>query len=122
MTPLEAAWESARDRLHGLGFDEFCESVAGWRVVPVVARGETVGALLINGPEIHACVLPVAHKRWVSRALLAELDAVIQEHGYAVTRVDESREQGKHFVRRLGFMPILKDGNTVIYGKVNNGH
>ncbi len=122
MTALEAAWQSAKDRMPGVDFDQFCESVEGWRVVPVVVKRETVGALLINGPEIHACVLPLAHKRWVSRSLLAELDTVIQEHGYAITRVDESREPGRHFVNRLGFVPVLQDGSTIIYGKVKHGN
>ena len=100
MTLLEVAYESAKDRTQA-SYAQFHEVFKDWQTVPVFVDGEIAGAILIDGPEIHACILPWAHGKWASRRLRPILDNVIAQHGYAKTRANT--EAGKRFVQRLGF-------------------
>jgi GNAT superfamily N-acetyltransferase len=98
---IKAAYQSAKDRLE-LSEEEFIKAVESWDVYPV-----TGGAVLINGEQIHACVLPDAHGRWLSRRVLKEtIGAVLRKHGRAVTSVRLGNESGERFVARLGFQKI----------------
>jgi GNAT superfamily N-acetyltransferase len=109
---LQAAFESVKPRAPALRFDDFEEFVRGAEVHPAVVDGEVVGALIVKGPEIHACVLPKAKGRWGSKRLLSVLHRVIRTHGYATTSATTA--DGVAFVRRLGF---VQDGNRwVKYG------
>lgn len=101
MDALTAAYESAADRLCGLSLDDFMAAVAGWDVHPVTVGGAVVGAVLVNGPEIHACVKREACGRWMSRRLLGVLDQVVKRYGFAVTSA--TTDDGVRFVQRLGF-------------------
>lgn len=99
---LRLAYESAAPRLDGMSFDAFLSGVAGFEVHPVLARGQLAGAVLVRGPEIHACVLPWARGRWFGRAEAALLNRVIDCHGAATTSA--TTEEGRLFVERLGFV------------------
>lgn len=103
---IDAAYESAAGRMPGITLETFREAVADFEVHPIVVRGETVGALLVSGPEIHACVMPNGHRRWINKALFAVLNAVIDKHGYAQT--EATTPAGAAFVEALGFE---KQGN-----------
>lgn len=66
----------------------------------VFVDGDDVGAVLVVGPEIHACIKG-GFGRWFSKRYLRVLDDVIREHGYAHTAT--TTEAGEAFVKRLGF-------------------
>lgn len=102
MTHLEAAWESVNTR-HPIGLAMFCESVKDWTVYPVTVDGQVAGAVLTDGPEIHACILPFAHGKWLGRWVLRLINELIEQHGYAQTHA--STAVGVEFVTRLGFTP-----------------
>lgn len=114
---LLAAYESLRGRTN-ISYDEFVEQVNGWNVEPVLVGGEVVGAILVNGPEIHACIKPEGFRRWFRKQQMHILDSTIEKHGYAMTRVMQGNEIGKRFVERLGFTESHIEGNAVIYTKV----
>lgn len=111
MDAVEAAYLSAMDRLGQMTLGEFRRAVSRCDVYPVEVRGQVAGAIVVQGPEIHACVLPWAHGRWISKKMLGVLDKVIKTHGYAQTTA--TTEQGRRFVERLGFE---RSGN--VYRKV----
>jgi hypothetical protein len=102
MTHLEAAFASLTQRAPSLTYAQFAAQVGAMRVVPVDVDAKPAGAVIVHGDEIHACVLPWARGRWLSKRILRVLADVIREHGRAVTRAATS--EGVQFVERLGFV------------------
>ena len=101
MTPLEAAWASLVDR-YPVTFEEFQNSLDGWDVHPVHVRREVAGAILVKGPEIHACILPFAKGQWFGKKAIRVLNDTIEKNGYAQTHA--TTKEGEEFVSRLGFV------------------
>lgn len=101
ITPLQAAWLSMVDRLP-ITYKQFTDSLEGWTVNPVTVKGATAGALLVKGPELHACILPEFKGLWLSRKELRIMNEVIEKHGYAETSA--TTDEGAYFVGRLGFI------------------
>lgn len=106
---LFAAYESAKDRLDGATFRQFCEMVRGWTVHPIIVDSEIAGAVLTNGPDIHACILPEYKGKWFLKRAKSILDETIKTHGFA--RTQATTDEGVLFVERLGF---VKDGDSYI--------
>jgi hypothetical protein len=100
MEALCAAWESTRSRADW-SFAEFCELTNGWDCHAVTVDGQIAGAVMVKGPEIHACILPAFKGRWMSKAMLRILRGVVAEHGMAITHA--TTHEGARFVERLGF-------------------
>lgn len=98
---IVAAYESAKDRLDGMTLLEFSEALAGADVSPVVVDGVCAGAVIVSGPEMHACVLPWACGRWMSKRFLTLMGRVMGEYGRIVTFA--TTDAGERFVKRLGF-------------------
>jgi GNAT superfamily N-acetyltransferase len=99
---LRLAFEATAPRLGGMSFDAFAAGLRDFEVHPVLVRGRLCGAVLVRGPEIHACVLPAARGRWFGREQASLLNRVIEEHGEATTSA--TTEEGRLFVERLGFV------------------
>jgi len=110
MTPLEAAWESLKDRAPHWTFEQFRQDTKGFDVFPVVVNSRLAGAIMVNGPEIHACILPFAHRRWFNKWAAGILNSVIEKHGFAQTHA--TTDAGCQFVNRLGF-ELQPDGAFV---------
>lgn len=81
----------------------FEEILDEWVLTPVTLCGETVGAIMVKGNEIHIAVKPGAHGFWVSRRYLPLLLNIISVHGCAVTSVRPDNLRSIEFVERLGF-------------------
>lgn len=111
---LAQAFKSIACRVPGLRWMEFEAAASRCDVHPVVVGGEIAGAVLVDGPELHACVMPWAIGRWMRKEHLKLIDVVIEKHGKAVTSA--TTEAGKRFVERLGFLP-----NGDKYVKVKHG-
>jgi GNAT superfamily N-acetyltransferase len=113
---LAAVHASAAKRLHGMDCEAFIRSLEDWAVEPIRVNGEIVGAIMINGPEIHVEVIRKGRGRWLSRRLIRSvLGRVMAEHGYALTRVNHGEEWGHEFVGRLGFEPMEVNATQTIY-------
>ena len=107
---IAVAYESARERL-GISLARFTEIIKDWEVVPVTVNSCIVGAILVNGPEIHACVTTEARGRWLKRGMLQILADIVKKHGYARTAMTAGNEAGRKFVEHFGFELIeTKDG------------
>lgn len=100
---VRAAYASAAQRMPGVTLEAFRAELEACEVHPVLVDGEPVGAVVVKGPEIHACVLPKARGRWFSRQYARLLAATIAKHGRATTSA--TTEDGRRFVERLGFVP-----------------
>lgn len=119
---LEAAYESAKDRMR-LSKDDFLHAFGSWHVRPVRVSGEIVGAVLIGGNQIHACIQPKGFRRWLTKGVLREtLLKVIEEHGSAITSVGKGNEIGHRFVAGLGFKPVSEADGVTWYEVRKNGH
>ena len=117
---IAAAYESARSRMV-LSPDDFAAAMADWQVYPVLVDGVLVGAILVNGEEIHACIKPEGFGRWFSRGLMKRtLLDVIAKHGRAVTRVESGNEKGRKFVESLGFRKTT-EARGICWYEVKNG-
>lgn len=117
---LVCAHESLVDRA-SVSLAQFMSYCAGWSVVPVDVAGKPVGALLINGPEIHACIVKEAHGLWMSRKVFRVIDQIIDSYGYASSRAQT--EAGHKFLERMGFVEHDRDGFVIVYRKVKKyGH
>jgi hypothetical protein len=114
---LQAAYESMVDRLPPMSYETFLEKVEGWEVHPVEVQNKLVGALLIQGPEVHACIKPEGFKKWFNKSRLRVVDNLIKEYGFALTRVIVGNKVGIEFVERLGFHENNRWDNTIIYIK-----
>jgi hypothetical protein len=66
----------------------------------VFVDGVDVGAVLVIGPEVHACIKS-GFGRWMLKKQLRILADVIDRHGYATTAT--TTDEGEAFVERLGF-------------------
>jgi hypothetical protein len=118
-TALRAAYLAAVDRLPpGSSFDAFYAALSGWACHPVKVDSSIVGAVLVNGPEIHACIKPEAFGRWLSRRFLRLIDGAVESFGYAMTQA--ATPAGQRFVERLGFK-ATRCAPTVFL-KVRHGH
>jgi len=121
--PLRVAHASMSGRVC-ITFEQFCAAVAGWEVVPVMVDGALAGAVLIDGPELHACILPAYFGRWLTRAVLRKtLHQVLVQHGRAITRTTSGNDAGHAFVARLGFQKIGDvDGVATYRLEANHGN
>jgi len=112
---LRAAWESCRDRWP-VEYEQFAQAMQEWDVEPVEVDGRIVGAVLMRGPEIHACIKPEGFGRWLSRRVLRDtLVRLVAEHGRAETAVATGNAVGEAFVRRLGFVESERSNGVTRY-------
>lgn len=88
-----------------VSFEEFQWLCQDWEAEPVEVDGQLVGAVLMRGPEIHACIKPEGFGLWLSRRVLRDtLVRLVAEHGRAETSVATGNAAGEAFVQRLGFV------------------
>ena len=115
MTPLQAAYTSAADRLC-MSFEEFEEAAKGFVCAPVEINGQLAGAVLIDGPMVHACILPEMFGRWVRKGQMRRvLGPIIEKYGFVLTSVKTGNTVGDSFVKRFGFEPYQEIEATTYY-------
>ncbi len=116
---LKAAHESLKDRSQ-VSYEDFLLAVKDWECFPVFTNGVIVGAVLRNGPEIHACIKPDGFNRWFMKAQLKIMSDTVKKYGYATTSVTPGNLVGHEFVTRLGFVRVI-DSPVWGYRKENHG-
>ena len=109
------AYESMVERGCNVSREAFDQLVCTHKIVPVRVLGVIKGAVMIDGPEIHACIVESVHKRWMTRTILRLLDQLRMTYGYAQTSVLRGNQIGVCFVLRLGFKPYQILENKTVY-------
>lgn len=110
------AWDASKWQFHdSYGFDEFVADTSGWEFWPVVVGGELAGAMLVKGPEIHACILPRFFGRWASPSMYRRVLEHKKQHGRLVTTVNVDHDAGREFVERFGFTMTGNTGHVLHY-------
>ena len=112
MNALHMIYQSVQDRLP-FGYDEFAEAVKDWEIVPVVQRGKLFGGVMVKGNEIHVgfAEKPTASIRKNIREILTPL---FEKHGFLVTSVHISNQNGLNFCKRLGFVEIAEESDKIL--------
>ena len=100
---LFTAWESLAGRSN-CTFEQFKDFAKDAEVHDVFVDNKDVGAVIVIGAEVHACIKPEGFKRWYGKAQRRILNNIISKHGYATTSVTEGNAVGDKFVRGLGFV------------------
>lgn len=111
------AYESCKDRFdRPITFDEFSAMFADWECISVEVKGECAGALMCKEHEIHACIIPKFHKKWLSKKIWKDVFVTrLNKYGELFTGVKADNVIGKAFVERCGFTVYDRDANVVIY-------
>ena len=99
---VRSAWESLQDR-YPCTLETFEKSILGAEIHDVSIDGIPVGAIVVIGPEIHACIKQEGWGRWLNKKALHILGEVIKTHGFATTTVTAGNQVGDRFVKRMGF-------------------
>ena len=112
MTALHMIYRSVQDRLP-FGFNEFASAVKDWEILPVVQRGKLFGGVMVKGNEIHVgfAEKPTASIRKNIKEILTPL---FEQHGFLVTSVHISNQNGLNFCKRLGFVEIAKESDKIL--------
>lgn len=121
LAALDAAWASMRGRTKAPR-EAFDLLASASEVHPVVVDGAIVGAVIVTGAEVHACVLPAAFGRWMGRQALQVVRDLVARHGRATTSVQKHCYAGVKFVQRLGFREIRREGDVIRYELVGAAH
>lgn len=110
------AWQSLGDRSI-CTFEEFKATLPGAELHDVFVSGKDVGAVIVLGPEIHACIKPEGFGLWYGKKQRRILMSVIKKYGYATTSVAVGNNTGDKFVGGLGFKKTHVEGDVWKYRK-----
>ena len=112
MTALHMIYRSVQNRLP-CGFDEFAAAIKDWEILPFVQRGKMIGGAMIKGNEIHLGLIekPTASIRKNLQELLKPL---FEKHGFVITSVHISNQNGLNFCKRLGFVEIAEESDKIL--------
>lgn len=117
------AYESCKNRFsEKMTLEEFKKLVIEWDIFPVIVDDMVVGAILTNGPEIHACIKPIGFGRWLLKKELLILNSIIDKYGFAITKVKKGNSIGRSFVERLGFFLDSMHEDIEIYKRYKSGN
>lgn len=78
-----------------------------WDFVPLYNVAEIIGVMMVNQNEIHVAI-DAQFQRMVPfrRVVVADaMQKILDEYGCVVTVVQNTDEQSKRFVERVGFVP-----------------
>lgn len=122
MTPLEAAYQSIGNRAN-ITFGQFQESVKSWEVFPVFVKDNVAGAILLNGEEVHACILAKYKCKWLNKSLYKQVFVNrLKQYGKLKTSVLITCNEGAEFVARCGFVKVGEAEGVAHYERCLDGH
>ena len=108
---LKSLYSSVAHRV-GLPFDVFASALDSWQVIPLKQADTIIGGVIVKGNEIHVGygIAPTAS---IMPHIRTTLNALIQKHGFVVTKVCETNMRGLRFCKRLGFVETGRDSRTI---------
>ena len=113
---LSSAWQASRWQFPDDYTElDFIGDLADWDAWPVIVGGELAGAVLVKGPEMHACILPRFFGRWASPSMYRRVLEHKKQHGRLVTTVNVDHDAGREFVERFGFTMTGNTGHVLHY-------
>lgn len=113
---IEKAYEGYKDSRQ-CSFEEFCERVRNFNIIPVENKNGIVGAIMICKNEFHISVTEPFNMRKYIRTVFNPL---FKNYLEVVTTVIKSNTKGLEFVKRIGFEEVNRKDN-IIYLRMNHG-
>ena len=96
------------------------EQLAEFDVLPLTAGEETVGMVMLRGPEVHVAILPLWRRRWLTRGLFeAFLGGLEEKYGYALTSCFDDEPEKIDFITRLGFRQIHAEDGMLFFERAS---
>ena len=113
---IEKAYEGYKDSRE-CSFEEFCERVRNFSIIPVENKNGIVGAIMICRNEFHISVTEPFNMRKYIRTVFNPL---FKNYLEVVTTVIKTNTKGLEFVKRLGFEEVNRKDN-IIYLRTDHG-
>jgi hypothetical protein len=113
---IEKAYEGYKDSRE-CSFEEFCERVRNFSIIPVENKNGIVGAIMIRKNEIHISVTEPFNMR---KYIKTVFNPLFKNYLEVVTTVIKSNTKGLQFVKRLGFEEVNRKDN-IIYLRMDHG-
>jgi hypothetical protein len=113
---LLKAYEGYKDSRE-CSFEEFCERVRNFSIIPVENKNGIVGAIMIRKNEFHISVTEPFNMRKYIRTVFNPL---FKNYLEVVTTVIKSNTKGLQFVKRIGFEEVNRKDN-IIYLRMDHG-
>ena len=113
---LEKAYEGYKDSRE-CSFEEFCERVRNFSIIPVENKNGIVGAIMICRNEFHISVTEPFNMRKYIRTVFNPL---FKNYLEVVTTVIKSNTKGLQVVKRIGFEEVNRKDN-IIYLRTDHG-
>lgn len=89
-------------------YEEYRISVKDWIIKAISRDGQIIGAVYLNGDELHVSVLPEWRKRWLTKGLLKQLFSGPR----VTTKVTAGHDYMYDVLKRLGFKE--SDGGLLV--------
>lgn len=107
---LRAGYRALAGRIT-IDYEPFKHALESWEVRAFCKGDDVVGMLMTKDGELHVAVLPEVRGKWLSRRLIREvIGPLVKQYGEAKTKVMPDNDNGRDFVRRIGFAASEKDG------------
>ncbi len=96
------------------------EQAEDFDILPLIAMDETVGMIMLRGPEVHVAILPEYRKRWLTRGLIeAVLGGLEKQYGYCLTSCFADEPEKIDFITRLGFQQIHAENGMLFFERAS---
>ena len=96
-----------------LNYKDFESFYRDWEMLPVIVNGEKAGVILMNGPEVHPCILPKYFGYWFNKSIVSEVRKRISKYGKLTTQTLETCSVGIKFAKRIGFSKTGKTNGVI---------
>ena len=107
-----ALLESQRDRMpEDYSIDDFKNHLSDKQIINVEKDGESIGFGFIQDKEIHFCIKPKYHGKWLTKNVIRQLKA----YDFEYTTVDVEDLIKQRFVMKMGFEPFLEYEGQMIF-------
>jgi len=107
-----ALLESQRDRMpEDYSIDDFKNHLSDKQLINVEKNGESIGFGIIQDREIHFCIKPGYHGRWLTRNVIRQL----KSYDFEYTSVDIEDLKQQRFVMKMGFEPFEEFNGQMIF-------
>ncbi len=110
MTAYDIIWQAVKDKVL-CAREDYEAALSAWDVIPVVRGGETVGAVVMKGGEIHCAVQPEYRGRWLTKGMRWMVE---QSHKCST---DKGNTVARRFIERLGFRLEYEDDLDAHYAR-----
>ena len=99
---IDAIWKETEHKVF-ISKRQFVESLVGWELATKDVDGETVGAVMVKGPEFHFITFGL--KKPITRTLIADcIQPILNKHGVVRTKTPKDDFRQHRLNLLIGFI------------------